>query len=396
MFNNILEISKRASKGGRVPIKIALLKIHEDLEETNKNGLHWKEEYIANAIESVNMMPICASFVDEEKSIPLDHGYTGQIVNDDGIKEPVFENSETVGCFENASIEEITVNENSIKALVANGFLYSQRYPNFVKWLRTNRALGNIDTSIEIMGTPENNNSIIYEEENPTTEYRTPKEFLFSGCAILSVSPADDDAIVLEVAQKNELNKEDKTLDEKELKEIITATIMESNSKNDELSEKITELNNVIAEKDSVIAERDQTIVELNATVEQVQKALDDLKKEHETFWEEREVLEKELATLKAQARIAALEEATSSFTDEEKKYAEVEINSFNESPLDGDIDAIVSKIYAGIGEASKKAAEEAKITEQNAKKDEKDEVIDIFSEVCSEDAELVEDVNIF
>ena len=34
---NILEISKRATRGGRVPIKIALLKIHDDTSETNDN-----------------------------------------------------------------------------------------------------------------------------------------------------------------------------------------------------------------------------------------------------------------------------------------------------------------------------------------------------------------------
>ena len=34
MLNNILEISKRASKNGRVPIKIALLKIHNDSTST--------------------------------------------------------------------------------------------------------------------------------------------------------------------------------------------------------------------------------------------------------------------------------------------------------------------------------------------------------------------------
>ena len=31
MLNNILEISSRAKRGGRVPIKIALLKIHENI-----------------------------------------------------------------------------------------------------------------------------------------------------------------------------------------------------------------------------------------------------------------------------------------------------------------------------------------------------------------------------
>lgn len=397
MLGKILEISKQTSKGGRVPIKIALLKIHEDEKETNKNGLHWKEEYVLNAIDSVKLMPICASFCDETKSTPLDHGLTGEEIDNDGIREPLFENSETVGCFESANIEDVNVNGNDIRALVANGFLYNQRYPNFVKWVRQNKALGNVDSSIEIMGLETNDNKIIYEEAEPKDEFRTPKEFVFSGTSILSVSPADDNAIVLEVAQKQK-NKEDKTLEEKELKELIQSTISETNSKNEELLAKITELNSTISEKDSVIAEKEEKIVELNATVEQVQKALDDLKKEHETYWAERDALEKELGALKAKARIGELNAAIEGFSDEEKKYAESEINSFNEKPLEGNIDAIVDKIYAGIGQASKKADAEAKVAEQNSAKENKDnEVIDIFSEMCSETQDdNEEDVNIF
>lgn len=397
MLGKILEISKQTSKGGRVPIKIALLKIHEDEKETNKNGLHWKEEYVLNAIDSVKLMPICASFCDETKSTPLDHGLTGEEIDNDGVREPLFENSETVGCFESANIEDVNINGNDIRALVANGFLYNQRYPNFVKWVRQNKALGNVDSSIEIMGLETNDNKIVYEESEPKDEFRTPKEFVFSGTSILSVSPADDNAIVLEVAQKQE-NKEDKTLDEKELKELIQSTISETNSKNEELLAKITELNSTISEKDSVIAEKEEKIVELNATVEQVQKALDDLKKEHETYWAERDALEKELGALKAKARIGELDAAIEGFSDEEKKYAESEINSFNEKPLEGNIDAIVDKIYTGIGQASKKADAEAKVAEQNSAKENKDnEVIDIFSEMCSETQDdNEEDVNIF
>lgn len=397
MLGKILGISKQTSKGGRVPIKIALLKIHEDDKETNKNGLHWKEEYVLNAIDSVKLMPICASFCDETKSTPLDHGLTGEEIDNDGVREPLFENSETVGCFESANIEDINVNGNDIRALVANGFLYNQRYPNFVKWVRQNKALGNVDSSIEIMGLETNDNKIVYEESEPKDKFRTPKEFVFSGTSILSVSPADDNAIVLEVAQKQE-NKEDKILDEKELKELIQSTISETNSKNEELLAKITELNSTISEKDSVIAEKDEKIVELNATVEQVQKALDDLKKEHETYWAERDALEKELGALKAKARIGELNTAIEGFSDEEKKYAESEINSFNEKPLEGNINAIVNKIYAGIGQAYKKADAEAKVAEQNSAKENKDnEVIDIFSEMCSETQDNEEeDVNIF
>ena len=398
MLNNILEISKRASKGGRVPIKIALLKIHDDAEETNKNGLHWKEEYVSNAIESVKMMPICASFCDETKSIPLDHGLTGESVDENGIHEPLFENSETVGCFESAMIENINANGNEIKALTAKGYLFNQRYPSFVKWVRENYVSGGVDTSIEIMGLNTNDNKIVYEEENPTDEFRTPKDFVFSASCILSVQPADENAIVLEVSQKNKNNKEDKKImefDMNEVKAVIQSTITELNSKETEFNNKVAELNQSIAEKDATISEQNEKIVELNATVEQVQKALDDLKKEHETYWAERDALEKELGALKAKARLGELNSAIEGFSEDEKKFAESEINAFNENPMDGNVDAIVNKIFAGIGQASKKAVEDAKIAEQNSAKEVA--VEDIFSEMCAEaHVEEEEDLNIF
>ena len=393
---NILEISKRASKGGRVPIKIALLKIHEEATETNKNGLHWDETFVTNAMESAIMMPICAQFADETKSVPLGHGLTETITDENGINEPVFEDSETVGVIESVAIQTINNGEEDIKVLVGNGFLYNQRYPKFVKWVRLNYATSTVDTSIEIMGTQENDNKIIYLEDEPTDEFRTPKDFVFSGTAILSLSPADDNAIVLEVAQKN--NKEDKKImefDMNEVKAVIQSTITELNSKETEFNNKVAELNQSIAEKDATISEQNEKIVELNATVEQVQKALDDLKKEHETYWAERDALEKELGALKAKARLGELNSAIEGFSEDEKKFAESEINAFNENPMDGNVDAIVNKIFAGIGQASKKAVEDAKIAEQNSAKEVA--VEDIFSEMCAEaHVEEEEDLNIF
>ena len=393
--NNILEVSKRASKGGRVPIKIALLKIHEEATETNKNGLHWDETFVTNAMESAIMMPICAEFADETKSVPLGHGLTETITDENGVNEPIFGNSETVGVIESVAIETITNDESEMKVLVGNGFLYNQRYPLFVKWVRQNYATSSVDTSIEIMGLPENNNKIIYLEEEPTDEFRTPKDFLFSGTAILSLSPADDNAIVLEVAQKN--NKEDKKImefDMNEVKAVIQSTITELNSKETEFNNKVAELNQSIAEKDATISEQNEKIVELNATIEQVQKALDDLKKEHETYWAERDALEKELGALKAKARIGELNSAIEGFSEDEKKFAESEINAFNENPMDGNVDAIVNKIFAGIGQASKKATEEARVAEQNSAKDAT--VEDIFSEMCTETHVEDEDLDIF
>ena len=386
-MSHILEISKKANRAGRVPIKIALLKIHDDAEETNLNGLHWDETYVTNAIESLKMMPICAEFCSEDKDVPVGHGLTGSETNEKGLDEPIFENSEAVGVIEKGSIETVEINGEEIKALCGSGYLFNQRYPKFVKWVRANHALGNVDTSIEIVGLESNANKIVYLEDEPKEEFRTPCEFSFSGTAILSVTPSDSNAIVLEIAQKKEQEEKEIMFDEKTMRDVIVSAINETNSKNDELNATITELN-------STIAERDNTIVELNATVEQVRKALADLEAERETYWAEREALQKELGELKAKARLGELNAAIENFTDEEKAYAEVEINSFNEDPMAGDVDAIVSKIYAGIGTAAKKAEADAKVAEQNAKKEDAD--LDIFSEVNSAEDESNEDVNIF
>lgn len=398
MHNNILEISSKTSKDGRVPIKIALLTIPDNETETNENGIHWIREYVEQNIDTVKMMPICAEFSSDDKDVPLGHGLTGVTVDENGISEPQFLNSDTVGVMEYGTIETIKdVNGNDVDALVGNGYLYNQRYPALVSWVRENFATGRVDTSIEITGKLENNNKIIYLEETPTEEYRSPMVFSFTGTALLSIPPADPSAIVLEVAQKKDHIKEETEnmeFDINEIKSAIQTTMSELCSKNDEYESKIAELNSVIAEKDAIIAEKDNTIVETNATVEQVQKALADLEAERQGYWAEREALEKELGELKAKARLGELNSAIENFSDEEKKYAEVEINSFNEDPMKGDISAIVNKIYAGIGQASKQAETE-KVNEINSMNNKVD-IEDIFSEMTPVEEKIEEEINIF
>lgn len=411
MFNNILEISKRSNKNGRVPIKIALLKIHDDPKDTNKNGLHWKKEYIEAAMESAIGMPFCAEFVDEGKEVPLGHGLTGQIINSEGLPEPIFENSEVVGTCNEVSIETIKdADGNDIEALVGSGFLYAQRYPKFVKWVRKNYALGEVCTSIEIMGTPENDNKIVFEEEEPTDDFRTPMTFLISGSAILSVSPADDDAIVLEVAEKKEKKEENSkmefTIDE--MKNSIKEVISELNDKSKDYEAKISELNSTIETKDVEIAEKEGTISELNASVDTIKAALAKLEEDQKTWLDEREVLYKELAKAKVAEKLGEVNEALEKYSDEEKEVAKDDIEK-----LTGDINAcekveelnnvaseinsIINKINGAIVDAQKKAEADAKIAEQNAQKEEKIEVEDIFSEMCElEKDKEDEDVNIF
>ena len=383
MLGNILEISKRSLKGGRVPITIALLKIHENQEETNKNGLHWDESFVNAALETAKGMPICAEFCTEEKDVPLGHGLTGVEENADGLNEPVYKNSETVGVITEADIKEVNVNGHNIKAVVGKGHLFSQRYPNFVNWVRKNTALGHVDTSIEIMGTAENENKIIYLEDVPKPEYRTPKEFVFSGTAILSLEPADSDAVVVEVAEKK--NKEEHNMSEQEVMQIVQDAIKELNTAQAEADQKIAEANSVMAEKDariselegqletanSEISEKDQKITELNSTIEDLNKVIDEAKKEK---------------------ALAELNEALKAYSEDEQKYAEAEINSYKEDPLNGSVDAVKAKICVGIVEKQK---EEAQIAEQNAKK-ETVEVEDIFSEVSSIEEAEPEDVSIF
>lgn len=383
-MSHILEISKKANRAGRVPIKIALLKIHKDAEETNLNGLHWDETYVTNAIESLKMMPICAEFCTEDKEVPVGHGLTGSETNEKGLDEPIFENSEAVGVIENGSIETVEINGEEIKALCGSGYLFNQRYPKFVKWVRANHALGNVDTSIEIVGLESNGNKIVYVEDKPKEEFRTPREFSFSGTAILSVTPSDSNAIVLEIAQKKEQGEKKIMFDEKEMREIIVSTITETNSKNEELTNKIQELNEAIKERDDKIAEltknandkkdadkeKDDKIQELNNKLAESESMLNECKKAEQN---------------------SRLDKALESFSEEEQKFAESEINLFKEDPLNGDVDAIIEKIYSKIGQASKEANK--RVSEQNSANN-KDE-FDIFSEVNSAE-DVDDDTNIF
>lgn len=380
-MSNILEMSTK-TMSGRKPITFIAHEIYQDDTSTNKNGLHWKKEYVENNIDSLKGMPICCEFTDDDKEIPLGHGYTGTEYTEDGA-EPLFENSVVVGSVESGEIKNVVVDGNEILALVCYGFIYVQRFPKFHDWLKENTLLGNVDTSIEITGI--SGEDIVYEKNFYSKEFRTPEKYQYSGSAILSVSPADNSAIVLEVAQ--ELNKEEFKMDEKVLKDLIVSTISETNSKNDEISKQVTELNAVVEEKDA-------KITELNATVEELQKALEDLKKEQETSWAERTLLEEEIAKVKVAQRLGELDKSLESFSEDEKKFAECEINAFKESPLEGSVDTIVAKIYVGIGESTKQAELNSKSSEQNSEK--VNETIDIFSEINSVEEESEEDTNIF
>ena len=397
-MNKILEINKRVSKGGRKNIRMILLTIHKD-GEMNRNGITWNEEYVNKNLESIKGIPICATFLDEDKDSFFDHGYTETVESEDGKSEPLFLNSESVGVIEDAKIEDIEIDGETKRVLVGYGYIFCQRYPALCTKLETST----VKSSIEIMGKDENDRKIIYDG-GYKEKGRVPMEYDFSATALLGVLEADENCYVLEVAENQ--NKEEKLNMEftEEMKNSIKEVISEMNDKSQNYETKILELNSTIKTKDAEIAEKDERISELNASVEQIQAALTELEDSQKTWWEERDVLIKELAKAKVAEKIGEMNEALEKYSDEEKEVAKEDIekltNEINAcekvdelNKVTSEINSIVNKINSAIVDKQKKALEDAKIAEQNEAKE--NDTIDIFSEVNSDNADD-SDTNIF
>lgn len=381
-MNKILEIGSRTSKSGRRKIELVLHKIHTDPKEVNRNGIHWSEENTLKNMESLKGIPICAEFIDTDKEVPLGHGYT-ETRDIDGMMTPVFENSEVCGSIDHGEIRDITVNGETIRALVGVGVLYSQRYPKFVQWVKSNVETSTVDTSVEIAGCEEYENRIVYEEGECSEKYRCPKIYDYSGTAIISVLPADADAVVLECAQAKKQVEGEYAMTEQEIKDVVATAIAESNAVKDDIDAKISELNSSIAEKDARIAELESKLSELETASSDKDARITEL----ETKVSEQNTTIEEIQKEK---KLAELETALSIFSDEEKDYAMAEINSFKENPLEGSIDAIKAAISVKIVEKQK--AEESNVSEVNSAS-----VEDIFGDVGSfADDNKDEDVNIF
>ena len=378
-MNKILEINKRISKGGRKNIRMVLLTIHEE-GEMNRNGITWVEQYVLDNLESIKGIPICATFLDEDKEDLYDHGYTETVESEDGKSEPLFLNSESVGVIEDAKIEVIEIDGETKKVLVGYGYIFCQRYPNLCEKLESSK----VKSSIEIMGTDENNRKIIYDG-GYKEKGRKPMVFDFTGTCLLGVLEADENCYVLEVAENK--NKEEKlNMDENKIIEVIQKAITETNAVKADTETKIAELNSQIEAKDAEIKEANEAkeVAENNASEKDSKIA--ELEAENVK-------LKEELAACKKREACEAFDAMLVNYTDDEKKCVESEINAYKENPLDGNADEIISKICRNIVENQKKAEADAKIAEQNEAKE--NETIDIFSEVNS-DEEKDEDTNIF
>lgn len=394
------EISSRKTKNGRRKFKAILYEIFPDScidevkevgTEFNENGITWIQEYCEKALPSIKGMSLRCEFLDEERTELCGHGETEII---DGL--PIFENAVVIGTFTKGYIEDIETDDGIKKVCIGEGEIDALCYNNFVVKLEEDIANGNAPHgSIEILKTNEND-AILYKY-GYKDKGRIPTVFEHSGYALLGIRPADQTAKILELNSKEELYE----MTDIEVKSIVSQAvnemsnnIVELNKCKKECEAKVTEANEALA---TAVEEKEAAI----AHSTKIQEALDAAKTElSETYakldslYAEIEELKDELGKAKAIERVNELNSAISSFTDEEKSYAQAEIDAFNAEPITSEINSVVNKIWEGIGKKAKEVeSEKAKVTaEQNAAKS---NIEDIFSEVGTA-APTSEDTNIF
>lgn len=394
----MFEISSKLNKNGRRKFKVILYKIFPDscVDEANqigtdynRNGITWIREYCEKALPSISGMSLRCEFIDEERTQLCGHGDTDII---DG--EPIYEDAVVIGTFTKGYIEDVETNEGIITVCIGEGEIDSQCYHNFVTKLETDIANGIYPSgSIEIMHT-ENNDGIVYKY-GYKDKGRIPMEFIHSGYALLGVTPADDNARLIELNKKHkeDLNKmnelEIKTLVSQVINEMSTHT-SEINKCKEECEAKISKANEKLKTAVNEKNEIEATSQEIKDALEKLKGEYEELNKRYEELWEEKKALEKALGEAQAKELLNEMNEAIAGFTDKEKAYAQAEINAFKDNPSASEINSIVNKIWEGIGKTAK--ANDKAIAEKNAIGT---NVEDIFGEVGSA-VTPPEDINIF
>lgn len=177
---------------GRRRIKVVLHEIYPDRTHWNRNGITYLEQYTRDNADSIKGMPLCAEFLDDDKDVPYGHGLTGYIKN-----MPVFEDSVQVGSFEDWSIEDVEIDGEMRRCLCAIGYINESRYPKFVEWLEKQIESGSpVYGSVEMTGTKDNDGEIIYED-GWKEKGRVPMIYDYIGHCLISITPADDAALML-------------------------------------------------------------------------------------------------------------------------------------------------------------------------------------------------------
>ena len=202
------------------------------------------------------------------------------------------------------------------------------------------------------------------------------------------------------MSELNEKNKEELTeMDKTEIEALVKQVVNEMSNHTDEMNQYKAECDAKVAEAnaalDAAVAEKN----DLMASSEQIKTALEqakaDLQKkseEYEAAWEELKELREELAKAEARERVNELNAALQGFTDEQKAYAQAEIEAFEADPANSEINSVVNKVYEGLGRKALEDAAANQAAEENAAKERLEAQEDIFGDVPT----VEEDVDIF
>lgn len=364
----IYEISSENKIAGRRPIKVVLHEIFPDDTRWQENGISWNEEFVRANLHSVVGMSIIAAFLTEDRDVPYDHGMT-DVRKEDNL--PLFEDATMVGHFDKAYVDDVNIDGEKKRCLIAEGTLDEMRYPKFVAWLREHMAESVVKGSVEIVGKAEYDNHIIYSG-GWKDEGRVPQYYDYSGYAILSVKPADEAAIVMELNNKKE-DKEDEIMDEKTKNELMAAmsdAVSEVSSKWDEywakidtLNAEITQLKADIKQKEADIAQISADFDKANAAKEAAEAGLAEANAAKELAETNLNEANAKITEMENAAALTELNAALSAYTEEQQGVAKAEIEAFRAQPGSIEINSIVGKICTEIV----KSAREKQVSEINS-----------------------------
>ena len=374
----MFELSSEA-RGGKRPIKLILHRIMDSPDDYQDNGVSWKEEYVREAMKGVAGADIAVEYLSKgataEDTEINGHGFAGEAADYDGRPMPVFSpDSEVVGTLTGAGIENIELDGGSVKVLMADGYIYEHRHPGLVEWLKLHVPKGEVMGSVEIVGCPENNNEIVYED-GYKPKGRVPMRYEYAGYAILSASvePADKACYVLEIN-----NREDECMDEEKVRGFVdeikqeihsvlddnTRLTAEINSLNESVQAKVNELNEANAKYAQMKAEAEQFKAELQKKCEEFDFKWQELNQEMNELCAQKSLLEEDIAKYQLQEKLNSLITALQPFTAEEINMAQEQIETYKADPMNHEVGDIVNLIYIGIGKRDKEAARKA--AEQN------------------------------
>ncbi len=386
VFAPIFEISSESKIAGRRPIKVILHEIFPDDTQWQENGISWSEEYVKLNLHSVVGMSLTVEFLTEDRSVPYGHGMT-EIRLEDNL--PLFEDATMVGHFDKAYIDDVEIDGEVKRVLIAEGTLDEMRYPKFVAWLREHMAERTVKGSVEIVGKAEHDGHIVYSG-GWKEQGRVPQFYDYSGYAILSVKPADEAAIVMELNNKK-LDKEDSDMDEKmknDLMAVISGAMSETNSKWDQYwaqvnakEAEITQLQADIKAKEAEIAQLRADFEKENAARILAEEGLTEANNAKEAAEASLSEANAKIAQLEGEAAKAELNAALAPYSEEQRAVAKEEIEAFNANPGSVEINAIVGKICTEMVRVSR----EKQVAETNAK-----DVIDVFA--MTDDTKPAED----